>query len=40
MVKNFQTINYEGDTGWRMTSFKTNTDNALSISQASFATTL
>ena len=40
MVKNFQTINYEGDTGWRMTEFKTNTDNALSISQAFFATTL
>jgi hypothetical protein len=40
MVKNFQTINYEGDTGWRMTGFKTNTDNALPISQASFATTL
>ena len=40
MIKNFQTINYEGDTGWRMTSFKTNTDNALSISQATFATTL
>ncbi len=40
IVKNFQTINYEGDTGWRMTTFKTNTDNALSISQASFATTL
>jgi len=40
MVKNFQTINYEGDTGWRMTEFKTNTDNAFPISQASFATTL
>ena len=40
MVKNFQTINYEGDTGWRMTEFKTNTDNALPISQATFATTL
>ena len=40
MIKNFQTINYEGDTGWRMTEFKTNTDNALPISQASFATTL
>lgn len=40
MIKNFQTINYEGDTGWRMTSFKTNTDNALFISQASFVTTL
>jgi hypothetical protein len=39
-VKNFQTINYEGDTGWRMTEFKTNTDNAFPISQASFATTL
>ena len=40
IVKNFQTINYEGDTGWRMTEFKTNTDNAFPISQASFATTL
>jgi hypothetical protein len=40
MVKNFQTINYEGDTGWRMTEFKTNTDNAFPISPASFATTL
>lgn len=40
MIKNFQTINYEGDTGWRMTEFKTNTDNALSISQATFSTTL
>jgi hypothetical protein len=40
MVKNFQTINYEGDTGWRMTEFKTNADNALPISQAAFATTL
>ena len=40
IVKNFQTINYEGDTGWRMTSFKTNTDSALSISQATFVTTL
>ena len=39
-VKNFHTINYEGDTGWRMTEFKTNTDNALPILQASFATTL
>tara|TARA_R100000544_G_scaffold35035_1_gene22163 strand:- start:467 stop:1177 length:711 start_codon:yes stop_codon:yes gene_type:complete len=40
MVKNFQTINYEGDTGWRMQEFRTNTDNALPISQATFATTL
>ena len=40
MVKNFQTINYEGDAGWRMTTFKTNTDIALFISQAGFVTTL
>tara|TARA_R100000951_G_scaffold107226_1_gene102434 strand:- start:835 stop:2406 length:1572 start_codon:yes stop_codon:yes gene_type:complete len=40
VVKNFQTINYEGDSGWRMRSFTTNTDNALSISEATFATTL
>jgi len=40
MVKNFQTINYEGDTGWRMRTFTTNTDSALSISESVFATTL
>ena len=40
MVKNFQTVNYEGDGGWAMSEFKTNTDNALPISQATFATTL
>jgi hypothetical protein len=40
MVKNFQTINYEGDTGWNMVSFNTNTDKTLSISEAVFATTL
>jgi hypothetical protein len=40
MVKNFKTINYEGSSGWVMNSFDTNTDNALPISQASFATTL
>ena len=40
MVKNFQTINYEGDTGWRMRTFATNTDSALSISESVFATTL
>ena len=40
MIKNFQTINYEGDTGWEMTKFQTNVDNALPISQAVFATTL
>ena len=40
IVKNFQTVNYEGDGGWVMSEFKTNTDNALPISQATFATTL
>ncbi len=40
MVKNFQTINYEGDNGWRMTEFKTNTDRAFSISEATFVVTL
>ena len=40
MVKNFQTVNYEGDGGWVMSEFKTNTDNALPVSQATFATTL
>ena len=40
MVKNFQTINYEGDTGWRMDSFKTNTDTTLPITSAVFVTTL
>ena len=40
MVKNFQTINYEGDTGWKMDSFKTNTDATLPITSAVFVTTL
>tara|TARA_B110000259_G_scaffold182004_1_gene224974 strand:- start:547 stop:2136 length:1590 start_codon:yes stop_codon:yes gene_type:complete len=40
MVKNFQTINYEGDSGWGVSQFQTNTDIALPISQAIFATTL
>jgi len=40
VVKNFQTINYEGDSGWSMLSFTTNTDTSLPISQATFATTL
>ncbi len=40
MVKNFQTINYEGDTGWKMDSFKTNTDTTLPITGAVFVTTL
>ena len=39
-VKNFQTINYEGSTGWQMTRFITNTDTALPITQAAFASTL
>ena len=40
MVKNFQTINYEGDAGWRMDSFKTNTDLTLPITSSVFVTTL
>ena len=40
MVKNFQTINYEGDSGWRMDSFKTNTDSTLPITSSVFVTTL
>ena len=40
MVKNFQTINYEGDPGWKMDSFKTNTDTALPVTSAVFVTTL
>ncbi len=40
MVKNFQTINYEGDSGWKMDSFKTNTDTTLPITSAVFVTTL
>jgi hypothetical protein len=39
-VKNFQTINYEGDTGWVMDSFITNTDYSFPITQATFATSL
>ena len=40
MVKNFQTINYEGDTGWSMTQFNTNTDKAWRIDAAQTVTTL
>jgi len=40
MIKNFQTINYEGDSGWKMDSFKTNTDTTLPITNAVFVTTL
>ena len=35
MIKNFQTINYEGDSGWRMESFNTNEDVGLFITPAS-----
>ena len=31
MVKNFQTINYEGDSGWIMESFRTDVDVAFTI---------
>ena len=40
IVKNFQTINYEGDSGWKMLSFNTSADIALPITQSIFATTL
>ena len=40
MVKNFQTINYEGDAGWKMDGFKTNTDLTLPITSSVFVTTL
>jgi len=39
-VKNMQAVNYEGDSGWSMDSFTTNTDKALSISPAVGASTL
>ena len=39
-VKNFQTINYEGDSGWKMLSFNTNTDSTLPVSESVFASTL
>jgi hypothetical protein len=40
MVKNFQTINYEGSSGWVMNSFFTNTDATFPITASVFATTL
>ena len=40
IVKNFQTINYEGDSGWKMLSFNTNTDSTLPVSESVFASTL
>jgi hypothetical protein len=39
-VKNMQTINYEGDSGWAMASFETNTDIASTLAPASFAISL
>jgi len=39
-IKNMQAVNYEGDSGWSMFSFATNTDTALSISPAVTASTL
>ena len=40
MVKNFQTINYEGSAGWIMDSFKTDVDTSFPIAQSSSPTTL
>ncbi len=39
-VKNFQTINYEGDTDWIMSSFTTDVDSAFPIAKPYFPTTL
>ena len=39
-VKNMQAVNYEGDSGWSMDSFITNTDEALAISPSVVASTL
>ena len=38
--KNFNTINYEGSTGWAMTSLYTNSDNAISIGSSIIPTNL
>jgi len=40
MVKNFQTINYEGDTGWNMQSFITDVDTSFPITTPLSSTTL
>ena len=40
MIKNFQTINYEGSSGWEMDSFITDTDTALAITPNILATSL
>ena len=39
-VKNFQTINYEGDGGWEMSSFITNEDSALMVTPNVLSSTL
>jgi hypothetical protein len=39
-VKNFQTINYEGDSGWNMLSFNTDVDSALPITPAASSSSL
>jgi len=39
-VKNMQAVNYEGDSGWSMDGFITNTDEALAISPSVVASTL
>ena len=40
MIKNFQTINYEGDSGWTMKSFITDVDTAFPITPPVNASTL
>ncbi len=39
-VKNFQTINYEGDSGWEMKSLFTNEDRAFNIKPNSLSSNL
>jgi len=39
-VKNFQTINYEGDSGWIMDSFNTDVDSAVPITSNVISTSL
>ena len=39
-VKNFQTINYEGDSGWIMDSFNTDVDSAVTITGNIISTSL
>jgi hypothetical protein len=40
LVKNFQTVGYEGDSGWQMDSFITNVDTALPITPNFLASNL